>query len=165
VFDKLMPMRTELGSSVTFRSRRDYYEDIFEQYFQIRFVGNMVAPPTATVISPVGRSLHRQLLELHMQARRAPATDLLTKIRYERRDLTDASCPDIRKRVVDLDSLKWSVPSRDLIPVHPINYEILLNYVGGFADLSFIEQQHALVHWALDTHAQLAACARENRTR
>jgi hypothetical protein len=164
IVDKLMPLRREAGGFVTFRRYGEYHQGVDEQYFQVWFVGPMVVPPlTATVVKPVGASLQQQLWELHMKERGASAADLMLKIRYERRDITEADCPAIRKKLVALDTLKWPVPSRDLIALDATTYEIMVDYGGGFVDAVLVERQHPLVRWALETNVQLNACMQENR--
>ncbi len=66
-FEALMPLEGQDSALVTFRSYRDLYQDVPEQYFRITqpTLGSL----SATVVMPIGSSVQQQLLDLHMQDR------------------------------------------------------------------------------------------------
>ena len=67
---------------------------------------------SATVVAPVGRSLQRQLLELHIKDRKAPFESLLPLIAVQRIVVDSTTCPAVRQRMDALSSVSIRVQDK-----------------------------------------------------
>jgi len=155
-FEALMPLEGQNSAVVTFRSYRDLYQDVQEQYFRI----SLSAPDSlsAIVTKPVGSSIQQQLLNLHMQDRTAPLKAVLNDVRLSQVALTEIDCPGIRRRLKVLEQTTFRTPSRELIILHPTVYWISIAFEAGVMATQLEEDDHPLVVWALETLRDLEEC-------
>jgi hypothetical protein len=156
VLAKVMPVGDSSGATVTFRSYRDLYVDMTERYFRVvRDVRNDTI--TAVVVRPDGKSLQRQLLDLHVGDRTKGVEELLQQLRFQSSELTDAECPALRKQMAALAKLTFG-PASDTIVLHPVVHRIVIRFAAGSLDATLTEDGNPLVEWALKTSDALGGC-------
>ena len=156
-FESLMPIKAQPRTWVTYFSYRDLYQDVHEAYFTIRS-DDAAASPEAVVITPVGRSIQQQLLELHMADRTMPFEGVLARVKVRRRVLSSGACRGVNGALDALRQLQFAVPQRDVIVLHPTVHRIIVQFGGGDFDASLNEDEHPLALWATRTVAELQGC-------
>ncbi len=157
-FESLMPVEPEPRTWVTYFSYRDLYQDVREAYFTIRSGDGSSSLPGAVVITPVDRSIQQQLLDLHMADRTATFETLLPRVKVQRRELSSGSCPAVNIALDTLGQLRFGMPQRDVIILHPTIHRIVVEFGAGSIDFSLSEDDHALARWAQRTLADLQRC-------
>ena len=163
-FDALMPVGAP-EAIVSYRSYRDTHFHVVERYFSIRF-GEMTARGfdrynvQASLVSPIGRSIQAQLLDLHMKEPTAPLTALLSQVAIARVSLSTAACPAIRARMVALSRVRVQAPEWKEINLHPVLHRIVMNGSAGRVDATLENNGGPLANWAIQTSEALLACAR-----
>ena len=153
--EHFMPVEGNTEAFVTFRSYRDLYQDVPEAYVTLRGLGEALE---AIVVQPSGASIQQQLLELHMAEPEKPLSELLPKVKVQRRRFATASCSAVRKQLEGLSKVKLPLPERDIIVIHPVVYRLLIEFGGGTFDLSLVDPEHPAVRWAHDTIAKVQRC-------
>ncbi len=156
VVDYFMPFDM---AGVTFRSHHDYYYNAEERYFQIFEDSPSMS---AVVVTPIGKSIKVQALDLRIADHQATLDDLLPQIKVDRTKIAEADCPQIRTRFHSLAGLPFSVPGRDRF-MHPMTYEIQFSAMSGTLEARLYDQSHPLAQWALETLRELETCAKNQR--
>lgn len=156
-FEMLMPVETEKGVDVAYRQYRDLYRDVPERYFAIR-VGHPEDPIEATVITPEGASIQRQLLDLRAADRRASIQTLVSRVAVRRQPRSSTTCAALRPRLDALSAVTVSMPRRDTIFLHPFVHRIVVSRGGEQIDATLYDNAHPLVRWADATFAALSRC-------
>ena len=82
-FESLMPVAASPDLVLTYFSYRDLHYDELEAYFSISLAKGD-SSPSAYVVKPIGASVQKQLLDMHIADRRAPLSDLLSRVRVSR---------------------------------------------------------------------------------
>ncbi len=154
LLDELMPVPRDSRSLVVYRAYRDGYPAVPEAYFEIRDGETL----EATVVLPLGQSAQQQLLDLHMADRAADVSALLTRVRVSRMELKASRCPAIQERLTQLAALRFGVPDRELIIVHPDRHRVFVDAGAGRLDATLQEDEHPLVQWCVETLRALQRC-------
>ena len=154
-FEHFMPVEGNIQTYATFRSYRDLYIDVPETYLALRGSGDALE---AVVVQPVGASIQKQLLDLHLAEPAKPLNELLSRVRVQRRRFAEGTCPSVRQQLEALSRLKLPLPERDIIVIHPVLYRLTVNFGGGSFDLSLIDAKHPAVRWSHDTIARVQRC-------
>jgi hypothetical protein len=156
-FESLMPVKPQPQTWVTYFSYRDLYQDVHEAYFSIR--GDAAgAAPEAVIVRPLERSIQQQLLELHMADRAMPFQAALAQVKVRRQVLSSQQCRGVMGALDSLRQLRFTMPERELIVLHPTVHRIIVQFGGGDLDLSLTEDEHPLAVWATRTLAELRSC-------
>lgn len=162
--DAFMPIVQGDRVLVTYRSFRDLYQDVEERYFSISFA----AGPSfnrdrleATVVTPIGKSIQQQLLDLHMRNRAAPFDSLVSRVTVQRVLLDAERCPALRVRLDALSKTVISLPERDTFSLHPFIHRIVIDMSESKIDATLYNDGNPVVLWARDTLSALLACASE----
>lgn len=161
-FETWMPVESQPGSYVAFRSYRDLYQDVPEEYFLIRDMGSSFE---GVVIKPEGSSVQRQLLEAYMAHREEPFESIVKAIKIRQARVRSAECPALDAAMAALERLRFGMPDRQTLILHPEVRRVVVNFVSGHIDAIFYEDDHPLVLWARRTYADLAACGSPAATR
>ena len=158
VVERMLPVREDVGTAATFRSYRDLYYDVKEQYFQISVTPRGRAL-TADVVIPLEKSIQEQLLELHMADPGATPEELSGRLRVKRAELTESECPAVRRQLDQLSEIRFAPPTRDVIVLHPMVYRVVIRFGDGDLDVTLFDGNHPLVRWAVSTYEAFVACA------
>lgn len=160
-FEMLMPVeRLDRGGAyVAYRQYRDLYQDVPEQYFTI-CVMDSAGALEATIVTPVGASIQRQLREMHMTDRHASLEVLLSRIAVQRHELTSTTCTALRPRLDALSMVAVPIPTRDTIVLHPFMHRIVLDFSSWNIDAELYRDEHPLVQWARTTFDALSRCTK-----
>lgn len=153
-FEALMPVTTAKSPLVTYRSYRDLDQDVPEAYFRIQ-QGQALA---AVVVLPDGLSVQQQLLNLHMAEPGASFESVLAKVRVTRLELKASTCPAIQEQLDRLGRVRFKVPDRNLIVLHPDVHHVVVDAGGGTVDAVLHQDAHPLVKWCLETLAAIRRC-------
>ena len=154
LLDGLMPVPRDSSSVVVYRSYRDAYPTVPEAYFEIRDSETL----EATVVVPSGASAQQQLLDLHMADRGAEPSALFARVRVNRIELKASTCPAIQERLTALGALRFGVPDRELIIIHPERHRVFVDAGGGRLDVMLHQDEHPLVQWSVQTLSALQKC-------
>lgn len=162
-FDALMST-DDRESLVSYRSHRDLTIDTVERFFSIRFgpitgAGFNRDNLQATLVVPIGRSIQRQLLDLHMKDRRASFESVLSRVSVRRISIQAQTCPAIVDRMDALSKVRIQVPERDASQLHPFSHRIVIGMVGARIDATLYDETDSLVRWSIETRDALLACA------
>ena len=160
-FESLMPVGHDPRAWVTYFSYRDLYQDVHEGYFKIRTVEGTSSFPEAVVIAPVERSIQQQLLEMHMTDRGLPFESVLASVKVRVTTLSAGTCPAVRESLSRVMRLRFRLPHRDVIVLHPTVHRVLVEFGGGNIDFSLAEDGHEVARWAQRTLAELQRCGTE----
>lgn len=156
-FEMLMPVEAERGVDVAYRQYRDLYRDVPERYFAIR-LGRPEDPIEATVITPEGASIRRQLLDLRAADRGASIEALVARVAVRRLPLSSTTCAALRTRFDALATVAVSIPRQDVIVLHPFVHRIVVSVTMGQIDATLYDDAHPLVRWADATFTALSRC-------
>lgn len=160
-FDALMPLRTDNGEIVAYRSYRSLYQDVLESHFSIAIVrdsGPRGDRLTATLTLPANGSIQNQLLKMHMADRKAPVETLLARVIVDRRSLTEENCPALRSRVKALSRTRIDIPDPNTLVLHPEVHTITVDMLMGQINARLMDSRNSMVRWAVDTLKALRAC-------
>jgi hypothetical protein len=160
--DALMPMRST-GFCVAYRRYRDVNPDGMEQYFLIRFAEPAPFSPdrySATVVTPVSRSIQRQLLDLHIKDRKASLESLLPLVAVRRQAVDSTACRNVKQQMDRLGSVDIRVHDKNRLFGDPFLHRLVVQWSEGEMDVTLYDEQHALARWASETMEALSACSR-----
>lgn len=163
-YEALMPLALRAGQVVAYRTYHDFQRlgDI-ERHFTISYATQGGFDPeafSAVVVTPVGRSIQRQLLELHMADRRAPFDDVLAKVAIRRITVNPSQCPAVRQSMRALSDTSIKVPLEDRILSHPVSHRIVVRSQSLMLDATDRDERSPLVQWAIRTNDNLLACGK-----
>ena len=164
-FDALMPMPLDTGILVSFRSYRDLYHEVQEQYFTIDYSRDddfKRTLLTAAVVVPEGPSIQQQLLDLRIRDRTASFDSLLSRVAVRKLTTDSNRCRAVREQTNRLMQLNLRIEQEDVVRLHPNIYRFVLNWSGGEMDVRLVDSRNALVRWAAATMNSLLACSPPN---
>lgn len=162
---EFLPIEQEAGTNIAFRSHQSFYNNVLEYSFILSkdYPTNQV---TVVVRMADSITLYDQLLALHRRNPSASYESLKSQLRIREQLFSEADCPAIKSLFDRFSQLRFRPPSADLLILHPMIYRIHTNAIAGIMDLSFVEEDNALVAWALSVRRTLEGCARRtNRQR
>jgi hypothetical protein len=131
-FEALMPLAASSRPLVAYRSHRDLYQDVHEQYFAIGWHGEGAFDRDrleATVVVPITRSIQQQLLDTHRRDRLVPFESILAGIALRRVTIVARDCPVMRDRMDRLEKASLTVPDRGVIFMHPVVHRIVIGAI------------------------------------
>ena len=160
-FEAFMPIQDSTTTLVTYRGYREGYNQVEERYFCIRYAQGDSFDSNrleATVVIPMGASIQKQILDLHIRQPRANLEALLRQVTVRRSRLDAEHCPAIRTRMDALSKTAISLPERDEITLDPFVHHISIVLGLAEIDAKLYDEENALVKWARDTLTALMAC-------
>ncbi len=159
-FESLMPVKAP-RLLAAYRSHRDLYQRVPERHFRVGLADSPNSARdtlVATVVTPAGRSIQEQLLDLHTRSPQASFESLISQLAVRRVVLSEEKCPAIRTRMDALPRVSVPSPLRDLLFLHPVEHRIVIRQPGAMIDATVLEQDNPLVRWAIETLDALVAC-------
>lgn len=152
LLDAFMPVSAGSGAIVACRNHGDGPPEP-EDYLAIRESDGF----EASIVAPAGASLRRQLLALHEAEPRADIKTLLDRVRVTRSNLSHSTCPAISRQIERLGRLRFRLPERQILILHPDVHRVLVDWGGGTVDAT-LYGDHPLVQWCAETLRELQAC-------
>lgn len=159
-FEALMPVAARPDQLVAYRSYRDLYQSVPEQYFTVQRQTTGASGTEvllATVVRPAGRSIQDQLLALHRSRPDDSLLSLLPDVSVARTTVDSTKCRPIAARLDSLSRLTLSAP-RDLIIVHPLIHRLLIAIGPATVDATILDDSSALARWAVGTAVAIQRC-------
>lgn len=156
-----MPVAARPGQLVAYRSYRDLYQRVPEQYFTVQrrtTGGSGTEGLVATLVRPAGRSIQEQLLALHRSRPDDSVASLLPDVSVTRTTVDSLTCRPIALRIEALSRVTLSVSTRDLIILHPVVHRILINIGPATIDATILDDSMELARWAVDTAVAIQRC-------
>ena len=162
--NELLPIEPDLGATVGFRSHRDLHHNVLEYSFLLSkdYRTNRV---TAVVRVADSITLYDQLRALHRRNPSESYENIKSQLEIREWRFTEAECPAIRPSFDRFSRVRFRPPSPDLIVLHPMIYEIRTSAIAGNMRMVFVEENNALIIWALNVRRALESCARSSRQR
>lgn len=168
VFDSLLPVELTPRQLVAYRSYPEFMaEGVMERHFGISRGSGVGASPdafTASIVTPVGRSINRQLLDLRSANRTAPFEEIFARITVRRFVVDSNGCPALNQRMHALAAVSIPLPFGDWKTVrifrHPIAHRIVVRSDALTIDATDVDAESPLVRWAVRTNDELIACGR-----
>ena len=167
--DALMPMKLKSRQVVAYRSDHDFLRlGEIERHFTISYADGLAytrSDFSATIVTPMGRSIQRQLLDLHMADRKAAFDVILARVSVRRLTLDSSRCPVLGQRLDALADVTITFPFRDRSTIriftHPIAHRLVIRSDSLTLNAAENDQESPLVRWALQSSADLAACGQQ----
>jgi hypothetical protein len=156
-FETLMPLSSTPDLIVTYFSYRDLYYEEPEAYFSIRSNPGDLSP-SAHLVRPIGASVQKQLLQMHMDDRSATVADLVSRVKVSQTQVSGSMCGAVRRAVEAMLKLPPPEPEQDLLVMHPRVHRIIRVRGGQTVDLSLVNDYHPLVVWAGRSLGELQKC-------
>ena len=168
VLDSLMPLELKPRQVVAYRSSSDSMRiGVIERHLTVSYAERTTANPdafSASVVTPVGPSILRQLLDLRMANRSMPFDVILARIAVRRFVVDGGGCPALRQRMRALANVSIPLPFGDgetvRIFIHPIAHRLVVRTDALMLDATDFDSESPLVRWAVRTNDDLIACGR-----
>jgi len=160
-YDKVMPI--DLADLVvTYRFFHESAPATVERYFAIQRirVGDFTSPNalTATVVTPVGRSVQQQLVALRLVNPEASLDGLLPKLTLKRAAVDGDKCSAIGSQIGRLSDVRLTIPSSDRVILDAPVHQFAVRLGGLKMSLDIQGDDSSVVAWATRTHELLMGC-------
>jgi hypothetical protein len=158
--DVLMPVNTVAGhlpggTAVNYLGHRGANLDV-EEYLWIRI--NDQRSVHAMVVVPIGGSVQKQLLQLHVANRGASVAELLPKIRLSRTEVSGNTCAAVEQSVRNLSTLIASQRGGRIVRASAHLYRVAWNTPNADQDMVLDDADDPAVRWAKQSLEAIRSC-------
>ncbi len=160
-FDTLLPVTERPGQLVAYRNYRDLYQDVPERYLKVeRDPGRPARDDAfmATVVTPVGRSIQQQLMDLHRSRPGATLESVLADVAVRRTVVHSTACTPLKASLDSLSGLTITIPRRDIIILHPSIHHFVIDLPTASMDVTLYDDQAPLVRWVAQALVTVERC-------